>query len=208
MVLAAGASTRMGEPKQLLDIGGVSLLDHVLDRALRSQLDQVVLVLGSNFKEIRKKLKVDFQDSRLLVVENSNYLDGISSSIIAGLQTIEDRFDNCMIILGDMPNISTGLIDRLLNFYFESGKVLGAVKKSNKRSLPVIFNRQLFPELHQLTGDKGATDLFRKYSSQVCMVEPVEEYDDMDIDTPEDFEKYRKVKGVKGSSPWDRDSGP
>ncbi|MBW2609359.1 MAG: nucleotidyltransferase family protein [Deltaproteobacteria bacterium] len=194
IILAAGASTRMGSPKQLLHIGGVSLLDHALKEALNSELDIIILVLGSRAGEIKKGLKTALQDKRLRIIENRNFMDGISSSIIAGLSEVEDSYDNCMMILADMPNITSALINRLLHQYLSSGLLLGAIKTGNKRSHPVIFGRKLYRELRQLKGDTGARDLFLKYPDQVCLVEPEEDYDDMDIDTPEDYLDLQRLK--------------
>jgi molybdenum cofactor cytidylyltransferase len=190
VILAAGSSTRMGEPKQLLKIGDIGLLDHVLGEALKSKLDLIVLVLGHRAGEIRKGLTTDLNNRRLKIVENSEWSDGISSSIIAGLSEVEDSFDHCMVILADMPYITTGLIDHLLHQYLSSGLALGAIKKGDRRSLPAIFGRSLYNELHQLRGDVGARNLFLKYPNRICLVEPEGEYRDMDIDTPEDYAAF------------------
>jgi len=187
LILAAGASTRMGSPKQLLDIGGVSLLSRVLEEVLNSELDLIILVLGAQAKEIKEGLKAVLPDKRLRIVENRDFKDGISSSIIAGLSEVEDGYDYCMMILADMPHITSDLINYLLHQYLSSGLLLGAIKAGDKRSHPVIFGRTLYSELRKLKGDTGARNLFLKYSDQVCLVEPAEYYNDMDIDTPEDY---------------------
>ncbi|MBW1806425.1 MAG: NTP transferase domain-containing protein, partial [Deltaproteobacteria bacterium] len=93
LVLAAGISKRMGQPKQLLDRDGVTLLDHILGEVMRSELDLVVLVLGHRAQEIRAGLTHDLNDPALRVIENRNYRDGISSSIIAGLSEAEEGYD-------------------------------------------------------------------------------------------------------------------
>ncbi|MFC1533957.1 NTP transferase domain-containing protein [Thermodesulfobacteriota bacterium] len=190
LILAAGASTRMGRPKQLLKKGDDNILDYVLAEALGSDLDLIVLVLGYRVQEIRKGLKTDPNNKKLKIVKNSNWSDGISSSIIAGLSEVENRFNHCMVILADMPHITSSLINYLLNKYLSSGLPLGAIKRGGKRSLPVIFGCNLYHELRQLEGDVGARRLFLKYSDRVCLVEPEEDYDDSDIDTPEDYADF------------------
>jgi len=187
LVLAAGASTRMGTPKQLLPVGEVVLLERVLGQTLRSKLDLVVLVLGFEADEIRRKLRSGRHPSNLKIVENADYRLGISSSIITGLSHVEKDYAHVMIVLGDMPFITSGVINRLLSSYLESGLPLGALKVREKRSHPVIISRPFFPALHRLPGDQGARDLFNRYQNQVCLVEPGEDYDDMDIDTYEDY---------------------
>jgi molybdenum cofactor cytidylyltransferase len=193
IVLAAGESTRMGRPKQLLPAGGGTLLERILDEALRSDLDEVILVLGHLFEDIRAVLGQVLEHPKLKVVENRQYKQGISSSIIAGLSEVEESHDHVMILLADMPHIDANLIDLLVRRYIDSRLPLGAIKLKTKRTHPVIFSRKLFHELHNLKGDVGARDLFKKYADQVCLVEPEGFYDDRDIDTLEDHTKYRKT---------------
>jgi len=89
LILAAGASSRMGRPKQLLPAGNVSLLDRIIREALHSELDPVVLVLGHRAGEIRETLVTDLNHPKLRVLENKNYLHGISTSIVTGLLEVE-----------------------------------------------------------------------------------------------------------------------
>ena len=192
LILAAGASTRMGKPKQLLPVKGISILDLLLDEVLNSELDLVLLVLGYQAQEIRESLRTDLNHPRLQTVENKNYRDGISSSIITGLSEAEGGYDHVMIILADIPRITSNLINHLLHRYLSSHLPLGAITIRNRLAHPVIFGRKLYSELHQLRGDRGARDLFLKYPDQVCLVEPEEDYDDMDIDTPEDYLEFKK----------------
>ncbi len=191
LLLAAGASTRMGQPKQLLRMGEETLLDRILGEVLGSELDLTVLVLGHQAQEIRQRLRTDLRHPKLKIIENKNYLDGISSSIITGLSEVEDVFDHVMIILADMPLINSSLINLLLNEYLASHLQLGAIKLIGRRSHPVVIGRQFYDELHQLKGDVGARDLFLKHAHQVCLVEPEQDYDDVDIDTIEEYLEFR-----------------
>ena len=193
IVLAAGESTRMGRPKQLLPAGGGTLLERILDEALRSDLDEVILVLGHLFEDIRAVLGQVLEHPKLKVIRNRQYKQGISSSIIAGLSEVEESHDHVMILLADMPHIDANLIDLLVRRYIDSRLPLGAIRLKTKRTHPVIFSRKLFHELHNLKGDVGARGLFKKYADQVCLVEPEGFYDDRDIDTMEDHTKYRKT---------------
>jgi len=192
LVLAAGASSRMGIPKQLLPAGDTLLLERVLAQALRSKLDLVVLVLGFKAREIRGKIRSGSLQSNLKIVENTDFKLGISSSIVAGLSHVEKNYAHVMILLGDMPYITSGVINRLVSGYLESGLPLGALKVRGKRSHPVIIGRPFFPALHRLTGDQGARDLFVSHKDQICLVYPGEDYDDMDIDTYEDYLKFKR----------------
>ncbi len=193
LVLAAGTSTRMGTPKQILPAGDALLLERVLAQSLRSKLDLVVLVLGFKAKEIRRRIRFGRDFSSLEIVENSAFEQGISSSIVAGLFHVEKEYDHVMILLGDMPYITSGIINRLVSGYLDSGLPLGAVKVRGKRSHPVIIGRRFFPALRQLTGDQGARELFNSHQDQVCLVEPGEDYNDTDIDTYEDYLKFKRT---------------
>ncbi len=193
LVLAAGASTRMGTPKQLLQAGHALLIERVLSQALESDLDRVILVLGYMAEEIRERIRFRKEPSRLEIVENSGYTQGISSSILSGLSRVEKDYNHVLILLGDMPHITSGVVNRLLAGYLASGLALGALKVEGRRSHPVVIGWPFFPALHQLTGDRGARDLFLRYSDQVCLVEPGEEYKDSDIDTYEEYLEFKKT---------------
>jgi molybdenum cofactor cytidylyltransferase len=193
LVLAAGASTRMGTLKQLLPAGKALLLERVLAQALMSDLDLVVLVLGFKAGEIRRKIRSATRQSNLRIVENTGYTQGISSSILTGLSQVEKDYGHVMILLGDMPYITSGVINRLVSAYLDSGLSLGALKVRGKRSHPVIIGRPFFPALHRLTGDQGARELFIRHRDELCLVDPGEDYDDADIDTYEDYLKFKKT---------------
>jgi molybdenum cofactor cytidylyltransferase len=190
IVLAAGASVRMGSTKQLLPAGGGILLERALGAALESDLDKVILVLGHQAEEIQWALKQAFQNPKLEAVINSQYKQGISTSIRAGLSKAKN-FDHVMILLGDMPHIKSSLINVLLHQYLDSRLPIGAIEVNAKRSHPVIFSRKLYAELERLRGDVGAKSLFEKYSDQLCLVEPEDYYDDRDIDTQKDFREFK-----------------
>jgi molybdenum cofactor cytidylyltransferase len=96
-----------------------------------------------------------------------------------------------MILLADMPHITSPLINRLLEGFSKCGLPLGAVKAGQRRTHPVIITRPFYPHVHELTGDVGARHVFDAHSGDVFMVEPPWDIEDMDIDIPED---YRKLK--------------
>jgi molybdenum cofactor cytidylyltransferase len=183
----------MGRPKQLLPLGETSLLDHVLKQALRSSLDRVVLVLGHKSREIRDGLKTPLDHPKLTILENAEHEKGISSSLLCGLRRVEDHYEHVMIILGDMPYVTSDLIDLLLRQYLASGLALGAVRTKRGRSHPVVLGRRFFADLHRLRGDVGARELFALFPEELCLVDSGEVYHDMDIDTPEDYRRVRRI---------------
>jgi molybdenum cofactor cytidylyltransferase len=191
IVLAAGASTRMGGIKQLLPVGEETLIERVLGQVLKSQLDSVVLVLGYQAREIQAVIAPRFVDPRLRIIENRQYRQGISSSIAAGISEVESTHDHAMIFLADMPCIPSDLINRLLGRHLTSGTPISAIQGEGRPAHPVIFSREVYPELKRLKGDVGARSLFRKYSDSVCLIEPEGDYDSLDIDTPEDYAEFQ-----------------
>ena len=192
LLLAAGSSTRMGSPKQLLDVQGVTLLERILNEALKSELDKIILILGHQSKEIKKALGQIIVHKKLRVIENPRYRQGISSSITTSLSEVEDNYDHVMILLADLPHVTSRLINLLIHRYLESRLPIGAIQVKSKRSHPVIFGRPLYNELRKLQGDMGARALFQKYGDRACLVEPDFFYDDMDIDTEEDYAEFQR----------------
>ena len=180
----------MGRPKQLLCIGEHTLLAHVLLETLKSDLDRVVLVLGHRSEDIRAALKTDLNNEKLEIMENARYREGISSSIITGLGAVEDIYDHVMIILADMPHITSRLINHFLHHFLLSGLPLGAVKIGKRRSHPVIFGKAFYTALHTLTGDMGGRSIFIENPGRVCLVEADDIYDDTDIDTIDDYRHF------------------
>lgn len=196
IILSAGSSRRMGRTKQLMPVKGIPLIERVLDAALDSGLERVVLVLGHRADEIIKRLQEKARHPRLSVAVNKDFEEGIASSIRIGLAEA-DKADHVMIILGDMPFLNSSVIDGLLEGYLASGLPLGAVRAAGRRSHPVVFSKGLFPELSALRGDKGARDLFESNKDRGFLFEPKGYFDDRDLDTPED---YMEIEG-KDTSP-------
>ena len=192
VLLAAGASTRMGSLKQLLPVSGVPLLERSLTAALASRLDRVVMVLGHRAGDIECALGTVGHDARLTIVHNRDYLQGISSSLATGVKKIARSHDHAMVLLGDMPFIDRRVIDRLIAAYLKSRLPIGAVKVDEHPGHPVVFRRDLFPELETLTGDMGARALLTKYSDRICYIRPESDYDYRDIDTKEDYQKIQR----------------
>ncbi len=171
------------------------MVEHILDEALKSDLDRVILVVARLAGEMETVLAPYEQDRKFRVVENRQSREGMSSSIIAGLQAIAHECDHIMVILGDMPGIDSNIINHLLHGYLASPKTMGAVTVGRRRSHPVIFGREWYGALRKLRGDRGARALLNEHGAEVCLVNAPPAYDDRDIDTPED---YRVFQGDQG----------
>ncbi len=193
IVLAAGASTRMGTAKQLLPVAGVTLVERALTAALESRLDRLVLVLGHHAHEIETALGPMIREPKLTLVHNHRYKEGISSSLVAGVGKIDESHDHAMILLADMPFIDRQVINFLMERYLASQLPIGAIRAGGRAAHPVIFRRDLYPELKHLTGDVGARSLLEKYRDRVCLATPGTGYDGRDIDDREDYRSFQLV---------------
>ena len=191
ILLAAGASTRMGTLKQLLPVAGVTLVERTLTAALESRLDRLVLVLGHRAPEIETALSGFIPNPKLTIVHNRHYQEGISSSLVAGIEEIAHSHDHGMILLADMPFIDYHVINLLIEGYLKAQLPMGAIKVGKRAAHPVVFRRDLFFELKTLTGDVGARSLLKKYNDRVCLIEPGADYDERDIDDRADYRNFQ-----------------
>ncbi|OQY45181.1 MAG: hypothetical protein B6240_09210 [Desulfobacteraceae bacterium 4572_87] len=191
ILLAAGASTRMGALKQLLPVGGMTLVERSLRAALQSRLDRLVLVLGHGAPEIERALGGLSRDPKLTIIHNRHYPEGISTSLVAGVTEIEHSHDHGMILLADMPFIDHPIINLLMEGHLKAQLPIGAVKAGERAAHPVVFRQDLFFELKTLTGDVGARSLLKKYPDRVCLMEPEAGYDGRDIDNREDYRNFQ-----------------
>jgi molybdenum cofactor cytidylyltransferase len=162
VVLAAGASRRMGRPKQLLPLGGRPLLQHVVEAAAAAALAETVVVLGHAAEEIRRALT---WPSRCRVVVNPEHAEGQGGSLRAGLAALGGDVGAAVVLLGDQPDVTPGLIDGLTES-FRSGadRALRPVYVRGDGTRvpghPVVLGRELWPALARLAGDEGARGLF------------------------------------------------
>jgi molybdenum cofactor cytidylyltransferase len=186
VILAAGASRRMGEPKQLLPVHGRPLLEAALAAACESRLDEVVVVLGAHADEIRRTVRL----GRARVVLNPAYADGMSTSLRAGIASLGSHVGRAVVILGDQPDISAEVVDLLLDTQAVSGLPAAALSFNGLLHPPVVLAREMWGDIESLEGDVGCRALVRAHPELVAAVaadmpggHPV------DIDTREDFER-------------------
>ncbi len=183
VVLAGGRGSRMGRLKQLLPFRGKTIIQTVIDNALASRLQQVVVVLGHQADQIRRKVCL----KQATVVVNENYCRGQSTSLQAGLAAIAKTADAVMFILGDQPLVGPAVIDRLIDEYVVSRALLVIPAVHGKRGNPVIVDRRIFSEINTLTGDTGARVLFNAHADRIREVAVSDSAIHFDIDTWEDY---------------------
>lgn len=189
LILGAGASQRLGPPKQLLPFRGTTLLGWVVQQAERAaSLDEVVIVLGRAANEIREQ--VDFGAAR--VVENPVFTEGCASSYKAGLAAVNPESQALMIILGDRPGITPDVIDRLAEEWRSTESLISLCSYNGRKGHPMIFAQPMFEQLAALHGDKAAWKLVDANAALVQEVEFKLPFPD-DVNTAEDFERITKA---------------
>ncbi len=184
IILAAGSSSRLGRPKQLIHFKGKSLLQHSVDCIVQTELAPRLLVLGANATEIRKEVQLD----SFVCVDNESWSEGIASSIRMGVNNmlkLDPKVDSLLFMLSDQPFVSTRLIVELVNVHKESGRQITASRYKGDYGVPAIFSKSLIPELLTLEGDQGARRIIKRYAGELVFVNF--EFGDMDLDTPEDY---------------------
>lgn len=185
LILGAGASQRLGPPKQLLPFHGTTLLGWVVGQAQRaSALDEVVVVLGRAAEEILER--VDFGAAR--VVENPVFAEGCSSSYRAGIAALEPRSEAIMIILGDQPGITPEIINSLAEVWRAETTPIALCSYRGRKGHPMIFAQSMFDELKGLHGDKAAWKLVDANAAVVQEIHLDLPFPD-NINTVEDFER-------------------
>ena len=185
LILGAGASQRLGPPKQLLPFRGTTMLGWVAQQVqLAASLDEVVVVLGRAADEVRER--VDFGAAR--VVENTVFSEGCSSSYRAGLGALNPESQAVMIILGDQPGIQPEVIDHLAEEWRRQESLIALCAYRGRKGHPMIFAQPMFAQLTQLHGDKAAWKLVDANADQVQVIEFDLPFPD-DINTAADVER-------------------
>lgn len=185
VILAAGTSSRMGRNKLIETVRGKALIARVADAAAASRLDPILVVTGHQ----ADKAAAALAGAPVGLVHNERFAEGLSSSLRTGLAAVPEDCDGAMILLGDMPDITPALIDRLIA-NFHPGAICVAAT-GERRGHPVLWARRFFGELMGLTGDKGARDIIQAHDSQVLEIQAGDDAPFTDIDTLEALAAYR-----------------
>lgn len=183
LVLAAGMSRRLGRPKQLLDLGGKPLVAHVVERATASELDRVVVVTGYAGAAVAHAL----QGLDVAIVENPDFAEGQSTSLIAGMRSLPASCDAIVVLLSDQPMIGSTAIDAAIARRRECGEPIVMTGYGGVRSHPILFGCELFAELLQTRGDQGAREIIRGHASDVAVVDSGELTPPDDVDTEDAY---------------------
>jgi molybdenum cofactor cytidylyltransferase len=186
ILLAAGSSSRLGRPKQLINYQGKTLIQKAIDEANKSQAESLVVMLGANAELI----KTGFEPSSAPFIINSDWQHGMSSSMQCGLRYLLEtsQVEQVILMLCDQPYVSQELLDQLINLKKASGKGIVACSYAGTVGVPALFDQTYFPELFALKGTEGAKKVILNHQKDTFLVDfPLGA---IDLDTEKDVQKF------------------
>jgi molybdenum cofactor cytidylyltransferase len=189
VILAAGGSSRMGQPKQLLKFRGTSLLLRAIDTALAVPTDQVIVVLGY----AADQLMPECEATNATVVLNDQWMEGVSTSLRGGLAAVSSEARGVFVYPADMPLVTPEALRELARRQQVSGRPAAMTEAGGVRGVPVFITRSLFPALMIQEGDVGGAQYLRGHPESVEAVH----FDDpdliRDVDRPEDYTRLLEL---------------
>ena len=193
IILAAGLSTRIGEPKQLLPFGGSTIIETVIDNLLGSKLDEVVVVVGHEAENI----KACIRRKPVNTVFNPDYRNGMLASAQCGVRAISDSADAFALTLVDQPFITSTLIDLVVEAYAQTDRGITLPSYDNRRGHPVIFDSRYAADVLALEPENGGVrSLFRKNAQDIHYVVVDTDRVLRDIDYRKDYERALENAGA------------
>ena len=189
IILAAGISSRMGRPKQLLKVDGSTMIDHAIQAALDAGMDSPIVVLGANANQIKSSSRLL---CRCTVIKNTNYREGLSRSLKSGLQSTPAQTTAYIFMLADQPLISGRLVLQMIQEFNKTRADILYPEYQGQRGNPVIISSKLRNRLLLAEGDSGAKFLFTDNSLSIVPYPINTDAVITDIDTPEDYKNICK----------------
>lgn len=191
IILAAGASSRMGRSKQLLLVNGRPLLLHTMDVVSEAALAPAVVVLGAHHQEHQELIR----DSNIATAINPHWENGMGGSLKAGLNHLlahTQSIDAVIMLVCDQPEITADHLQALIQKYHVSKSPIVASWYANTAGVPALFDKTMFAELLRLDDSQGAQKIIRQHAYILAVVD----FPDgaIDLDTPEDYEQFVKTK--------------
>jgi len=188
VILAAGKSTRLGLSKQLLEINGRTIIEHVIKNVCESTVAETIVVLGFMADKIIDKTR----SCNIKIVLNRAYESGMSSSLRAGLKAVNKDADAVIFVLADQPLVKAPVLNKLISEYERKKPLIVVPTYKGKRGNPTLVDRALFNEIKRISGDVGARSLIEKYRKNVEEIEMNSPGVLIDIDTAEEFKLIKK----------------
>ncbi len=167
IVLAAGLSSRMGETNKLLaQVNGKSLLKHVLINLTKSDVDQIVVVAGHESEKIAQQIS----GPSIKLINNADFEKGLSTSIKAGIETIQSSCDAVLIMQADMPFVESNLFNQIISAFHNNDDIV-IPRYKGQIGNPLLWSSKYFEQLKQLSGDKGAKQILNDYKGAISYVD-------------------------------------
>ncbi len=187
VILAAGASTRLGQPKQLLMYKGRSLLSHAVEVAIASLCQPIVVVLGY----LAEQLQLELAEYPVQIAQNRSWIEGMGTSISVGVQALTElptNIEAVILMVCDQPFVSAELLNHLVTQYTSTNCQIVASAYGATRGVPALFSQTQFLELISLNADQGAKQIIKRQKDKLIEVPfPAGE---IDIDTLDDYQQY------------------
>lgn len=189
LVLAAGSSSRLGEPKQLLAHNGQTLVRYTTTMALALQAGPVVVVVGA----CRERIQAELTDLPVLTPVSEHWSEGIAASLIAGLQALPPvDIEAVLILLTDQPYVTTDLLQQLIDTRRQTGRGIVACHYAGQAGVPALFDKRYIEEMVKLKGDVGAKRLIRQHAND-CVEIPFP-LGAVDLDTQQDVARWHNAQ--------------
>jgi len=185
VVLAAGASSRLGRAKQLLEFGGKCLVRHVVDSAAAAACSPIVVVVGAHGGSVLAVLG----GLQVHTVENAEWREGMASSLRRGIQDLPEHVGAAIVLLCDQPAVSPALLRGLIATQQRTRKAIVACRWNDVVGPPALFLRERFPALLALSGEAGARSILESAGDRMAVVDFPD--GDFDVDTPEDWARWQ-----------------
>ena len=190
MILAAGQATRLGKAKMLLPYKDKTILEKIVDEVLSIDPIMITIVTGHYHQEIKSII----QNPEVILVHNVDYQKGMSSSIIKGLTTMQEKCPDLQflfILVADQPFIDQALLQKMIQLHKETNKGLVAASYEGITGTPLLLEAKYFDKLYQLEGDKGARAILHQYPDDLARVDF--ELGWLDIDTESDYARFCEI---------------
>ena len=184
IVLAAGTSSRMGQPKQLLQFEGKSLVRRAAEAAVDSKARQTIVVTGAGSAAVDAELA----GLAVMLVHNPEFAEGMSTSLQAGLRAVRPEVDAVVVLLADQPFVTPEIVDGLIDLYERTGaKIVRPRYGEAAGQSGALGPSGLFAELMEQEGDQGGRALLQKYRDEIAWLELPDQGQQTDVDTPEAY---------------------
>lgn len=204
LILAAGNSSRLGQPKQLVNFGGKPLIVHIIEQALFVKMRSVFVILGGNQSLILPKIA----HLPVTIINNENWEKGMGSSISAGVKAIQKQHPTTtgiVTLLCDQPFVSADLLYQIIQTQAETQANIVASNYAGNTGVPAYFGQSIFPELLSLKAKGGAKKIIQQHLSTLSCVSFPEGI--FDIDTPDDLKRindWLDILKKKNTMPFEK----